>query len=256
VLCNKEIKWGLLLEKAAELGAEFIATGHYAKIKKNGRYYFSAAEDKSKDQSYALWRVSQEAIGKTIFPLGEITKTKTREIAREIGLKPAGTPDSQEICFVPGDDYRKLLNIRMPELTEKISGGDLIYHDRVIGKHTGYINYTIGQRRGLNVSIGKPIYVSKIDSENNIVYVDDEKGLFSGKFTVSGINMQKVDSVPSPMKVKVKIRYKDEAADAVIEQTGPDTISVILNEPKKSVTPGQSAVFYDGFDVIGGGIID
>jgi tRNA-specific 2-thiouridylase len=256
VLCNKAIKWGALLEKAESLGADYIATGHYAKINyDNERYFVSAAEDKSKDQSYALWRVSQYALSKTLFPLGGFTKIKIREIARELGLKPADTPDSQEICFVPNDDYRQLINIRLPELNKKLAGGSVIYNDKVIGKHKGYINYTIGQRRGLNLALGKPVYVSKIDAEENIIYVDDEDKLYNTSFICSDINLQKVDGIAVSTKAIVKIRYKDIGAMAVIEQTGDDEISVVFNEPKKSITPGQSAVFYDGNDVIGGGII-
>lgn len=258
VLCNKEIKWGVLLKKAVELGCDFIATGHYARIGYDDhteRYYISAAEDVSKDQSYALWQVSQEALSKTIFPLGGYTKPKIREIARELGLKPADTPDSQEICFVPNDDYRELINIRMPELGKKIMGGDIIYHDKKIGKHSGYINYTIGQRRGLNIALGKPVYVSRIDAQNNTVYVDDEPGLYNSVFTCNELNMQKFGSIPSSMKAKVKIRYKDAGSTAIIEQTGEDEMKIVFDEPKKSITPGQSAVFYEGNDVIGGGII-
>jgi tRNA-specific 2-thiouridylase len=256
VLCNKEIKWGLLLRKASELGADFIATGHYCRISKGSRYFVSAAEDKQKDQTYALWQVSQDALGKTLFPLGDMTKAQTREVARKLGLKPANTPDSQEICFVPNDDYRQLIRIRLPELQKKIEGGDIIYHDKKIGTHHGYINYTIGQRRGLNIALGKPVYVSAIDAENNVVIVDDEPGLYNSEFTVSKINLQKVSSIDTPMNVTVKIRYKDEGSEAVIEQTGDDTIAVRFNRPKKAITPGQSAVFYDGNDVVGGGIIE
>lgn len=256
VLCNKEIKWGALLEKADELGAEYIATGHYARLVKNERCYVSKAEDIQKDQSYALWQVSQEGLRRTLFPLGGYTKPKIREIAKKLGLKSAETPDSQEICFVPDDDYRQLINIRLPELQKKIAGGDLVYHDKVIGKHNGYINYTIGQRRGLNIAIGKPVYVSKIDAENNIVYVDDAEGLMHRQFTAANINLQMVESIKQPAQAKVKIRYKDEGSMAVIEQTGDDEITVTFNEPKRSITPGQSAVFYDGNNVIGGGIIN
>lgn len=259
VLCNKAIKWGALLEKAEELGADYIATGHYAKLKSDessGRYFVSTAADKSKDQSYALWRISQYALGKTIFPLGEYPKTKIREIAKKLGLKSAEMPDSQEICFVPNDDYRQLIDFRLPELGKKLAGGDIIYHNSKIGNHKGYINYTIGQRRGLNLALGKPVYVSRIDAENNIVYVDDETGLYNTKFTCNEINLQKIDSLSMPIKARVKIRYKDKGDSATITQVEEDKIEVIFDEPKKSITPGQSAVFYDGDDVIGGGIID
>lgn len=258
VLCNKAIKWGALLEKAEELGANYIATGHYVNLGFDiqiNRYFVSSAEDRSKDQSYALWRLSQHALSKSLFPLGDFKKTKIREIAHELGLKPADTPDSQEICFVPNDDYRELINIRLPELSKKIAGGDVIYHDKKIGTHKGYINYTIGQRRGLNFSLGKPVYVSKIDADNNVIYVDDEAGLYNLSFTCNEINLQMIEKIDVPMNARVKIRYKDAGSPAVIEQTGIDEIKVTFSEPKKSITPGQSAVFYEGDDVIGGGII-
>lgn len=256
VLCNKAIKWGALLEKAESLGADYIATGHYATVNHDkGRYYVSVSEDKLKDQSYALWRVSQYALSKTLFPLGGYTKPKIREIARELGLKPADAPDSQEICFVPNDDYRQLINIRLPELNKKIAGGNIIYNDKVIGKHKGYINYTIGQRRGLNLALGKPVYVSKIDADENVIYVDDEDKLYNSEFICNDINLQKVDKLSSPVKARVKIRYKDAGGMATIEQLNDNEIKVIFDEPKKSITPGQSTVFYDGDDIIGGGII-
>lgn len=256
VLCNKAIKWGALLDKAIELGADYIATGHYAKTGNSGnRYFISRANDLTKDQSYALWQISQFALSKTLFPLGNYKKTEIREIAKKLGMKSADIPDSQEICFVPNDDYRQLIQIRMPELKKAIEGGDIVYHDKIIGKHKGYINYTIGQRRGLEISLGKPVYVSKIDAGNNIVYVDDETGIYNMGFTCSKINLQKFENIFDFRKAVVKIRYKDPGSEAVIEQTGEDEIYVRFNEPKKAITPGQSAVFYDGDDLIGGGII-
>ena len=258
VLCNKEIKWGALLEKAVELGADYIATGHYAQLGKNietGRYFVSRSADMSKDQSYALWQVSQYALGRTLFPLGGYQKTKIRGIAKDLGMKSAEIPDSQEICFVPNDDYRQLIQIRMPELKHAIEGGDIIYHNKKIGKHKGYINYTIGQRRGLEVSLGKPVYVSKIDADNNVIYVDDESGIYNREFICSDINLQKFAALNNPIKAVVKIRYKDKGSAAVIEQLNDNEIKVIFDEPKKAITPGQSAVFYDGDDLIGGGII-
>lgn len=259
VLCNKAIKWGALLEKAESLGADYIATGHYAKVNYNEifkRFIVSAANDNQKDQSYALWRVSQYALSKTLFPLSNYTKSEIRNIAREMGLKPADTPDSQEICFVPNDDYRELIQIRLPELSEKLSGGDILYHDKKIGTHKGYPYYTIGQRRGLNVAIGKKIYVSGTDPEKNIVTVDDESGLFHSGFTANEINLMMFDKIESPVKAKVKIRYNDKGSEALIEQTGEDLVKVTFDTPQKAITPGQSAVFYSGNDLIGGGIID
>jgi tRNA-specific 2-thiouridylase len=248
----------VLLDRAKELGAGYIATGHYAKLKNDpdtGRYYVSNSEDSQKDQTYALWRVSQEALSRTLFPLGEYRKTEIRDIAAGMGLKTAAEPDSQEICFVPNDDYRQLLEIRVPDLKQRLDKGETIYKDKKIGEHKGFPYYTIGQRRGLNISLGKPIYVSKIDSLNNRIYVDDEKGLYKKGFIAEEINLMKFGNIPVQCKAKVKIRYKDEGSSAVIEQTSSDIVKVIFDEPKKSITPGQSAVFYDGSDVIGGGII-
>jgi tRNA-specific 2-thiouridylase len=202
-----------------------------------------------------LWRVSQNALSKTLLPIGGYKKTQIREIAKKLGLKSADTPDSQEICFVPDDNYRELLKIRIPDIESKFDGGDIIYKDKVVGKHKGYPYYTIGQRRGLQVAIGKPIYVTKIDAENNVIYVDDEEGLYETEFFVNDINLMMYDKLPGKLKANVKIRYKDKGDSAVIEQVEPDKIKVVFDKPKKSITPGQSAVFYEGDDVIGGGII-
>jgi tRNA-uridine 2-sulfurtransferase len=257
VLCNKVIKWGALLEKAESLGAQYIATGHYARLNESkGRYFVSTSNDINKDQTYALWQVSQYALERTKFPLGEYTKPEIRKIAAELKLKPAETPDSQEICFVPNNDYRELLEVRIPDIKEKLNHGDIIYKGTKIGEHKGYPYYTIGQRKGLNIALGKPVYVSKIDSENNIVVVDDEDGLYKTEFIAKEINLMKYEKLEKPMKANVKIRYKDNGSSATIEQLDESHIKVIFDEPKKSITPGQSAVFYEGVDVIGGGIIE
>lgn len=259
VLCNKSIKWGALLEKAESLGADFIATGHYARInfdKLNDRYFVSVPKDLNKDQSYALWRVSQYALSKTIFPLGNYTKPEIRKIATQLNLKPALIPDSQEICFVPNNNYRELLEIRNPGLNEKLSEGDLIYKEKKIGTHKGYPYYTIGQRKGLNVSIGKRLYVSKVDPEKNIVYIDEEKNLYGREFITKEINLMMTDKIEEPVKAKVKIRYNDDGNPATLEQIDNDHIRVKFDEPQKSITPGQSAVFYSGDDLLGGGIIE
>lgn len=256
VLCNKTIKWGVLLDRAKELGADYISTGHYAKVNTNGgRYFVSNSSDVKKDQTYALWQVSQEALSKTLFPLGEYTKPDIRKMAESMGLKTANEPDSQEICFVPNNDYRELLEIRIPDLKKRLDKGEVIYKDKKIGEHKGFPYYTIGQRKGLNLSLGKPIYVSKIDAENNKVYVDDEIGLYKKGFVAKEVNFMKYDSLKAPVKANVKIRYKDSGSTATLNQLDNETVEVIFDVPKKSITPGQSAVFYEGDDVIGGGII-
>jgi tRNA-specific 2-thiouridylase len=262
VLCNKEIKWGTLLRKAEELGADYIATGHYARISVTQaedlrlRYHIQTAADEDKDQSYALWRLSQYALSKTIFPLGNYKKAEIRKIAMEMGLKPARTPDSQEICFVPNNNYRELLQIRLPETIRKLDKGDIVYQDKKIGEHKGYPFYTIGQRRGLNISVGKPVYVSEIDAENNTVRVDDESHLYGMQFTAREINLMKYGRLEEPVRAKVRVRYKDEGGFAMLEQSDESHITVKFDTPRKAITPGQSAVFYEGEDVIGGGIID
>ncbi len=259
VLCNKSIKWGTLLEKAELLGAEYIATGHYARVKYNeetGRYNVAVSEDKNKDQSYALWQVSQKGLGMTMFPLGDFNKKQIREIARKMGLKSAEIPDSQEICFVPDNDYRELFEIRMPGFKEKVSGGDIIYNNVSVGKHKGYPFYTIGQRRGLNISVGKRLYVSRIDAEGNKIYLDEEKGLFSRRFTTKQVNLMMVEKIEHPLRARVKIRYNDQGNEALLTQIGEDSVEVVFDEPQKAITPGQSSVFYLGEDVLGGGIID
>lgn len=259
VLCNKSIKWGALLEKAESLGADYIATGHYANVLKDnssGRYFIRKAADLNKDQSYALWRVSQYGLSKTLFPLGKYTKPEIRIMAKQLGLKPAETPESQEICFVPNDNYRDLIQIRFPDLNEKISGGEIIYKENKVGSHKGYPYYTIGQRRGLNVSAGKRLYVTGIDAVSNKVFIDEEKNLYHSEFTLKEINLMNPEKLDEPVKAIVKIRYNDSGNPATITQTGEDTIKVDFDSPQKAITPGQSAVFYSADDVIGGGIID
>jgi len=256
VLCNKTIKWGVLLDRAKELGADYISTGHYAKVNsKGGRYYVSNSSDVKKDQTYALWQVSQEALSRTLFPLGEYTKPEIRKMAESMGLKTANEPDSQEICFVPNNDYRELLEIRIPDLKKRLEKGEVIYKDKKIGEHKGFPYYTIGQRKGLNLSLGKPIYVSRIDAENNKVFVDDEIGLYKKGFIAKEVNFMKYDSLGTSLKSNVKIRYKDNGSTATLNQLDSESVEVIFDVPKKSITPGQSAVFYEGDDVIGGGII-
>lgn len=258
VLCNKKIKWGVLLDKAIELGADYIATGHYANLNYNkelSRYYISCGLDKEKDQSYALWKLSQDALSKSIFPLGKYTKMEIREIAFHSGLKSASTPDSQEICFVPNNNYRELLQLRVKDINEKAGKGDIFFNGKKVGEHEGFPYYTIGQRKGLKLSLGYPVYVSKIDPKKNRIYVDKVDGLFNDGFIADDINFMKYDNLTSITSAKVKVRYKDEGSDAIIEQLDNNRIKVVFKSPKKSITPGQSAVFYDNNDIIGGGII-
>lgn len=255
VVCNKYIKWGALLDKANELGADFLVTGHYARIKKlnNDRLTISISKDKQKDQSYFLWILSQEALNKTLLPIGDYTKDEIRKLASDLSLKSANTPDSQEICFIPENNYPNFLQSR---ISDKNMEGDIVFRGKIVGKHRGYPFYTIGQRRGLNLSLGFPVYVKRIDAKNNIIYVDNVEGLFSNEFLVGNLNFLSVSNLVSPTEVIVKVRYKDSGTPAIIEQIEENLIKVFLKTPKKSITPGQSAVFYNGSDILCGGIIN
>lgn len=258
VLCNTHIKWDALLQRADRLDCQFIATGHYAQIRnENNRYIISKGLDENKDQSYALWGVSQESLSRTIFPLGKLRKTEIREMATEKGFIELVTkPESYEICFVPDNDYRGFLKRRIPTLEAEVKGGDFILEDgTVVGKHEGYPFYTIGQRKGLGIALGYPIFVTGIDKVHNRVVLGVEKDLLRTAMTVKGLNMSKYpDLAGKPLETVTKIRYNDEGTPAVIEQFGEE-IKAFFHEPVKSIAPGQAAVFYEGNDVVGGGWI-
>jgi len=260
VLCNTHIKWGALLKRAEQLDCQFIATGHYAQVRReNGRMVLSRGVDKDKDQSYVLWGLPQEFLEKTIFPLGGYAKPEIREMAREAGFHDiAGKRESYEICFIPDNDYRGFLKKQVPGLEENPGEGDFVDKEgNVLGKHKGYPFYTIGQRKGLNVAVGEPVYVSKIFSETNTIVLGKRQDTLSTKFSVSGFNPIKYASLPSQLDTFVKIRYKDPGHPAtIISDPEESVLHVKLHEPVSAVTPGQSAVFYDGKDVIGGGFIE
>lgn len=258
VLCNTHIKWDALLRRADRLDCQFIATGHYAQVRnENNRYIISKGLDDNKDQSYALWGVSQESLSRTLFPLGKLRKTEIREMATEKGFIELVTKsESYEICFVPDNDYRGFLKRRVPELEEKVRGGDFILEDgTVVGKHEGYPFYTIGQRKGLGIALGYPVFVTGIDKVHNRVVLGVEKDLLRTAMTVKALNMSKYpDLVGKPLESITKIRYNDDGTPALIEQFG-DEMKVFFHEPVKSIAPGQAAVFYEGNDVVGGGWI-
>jgi tRNA-specific 2-thiouridylase len=258
VLCNTHIKWDALLRRADRLDCEFIATGHYAQIRnENNRYIISKGLDENKDQSYALWGVSQESLSRTIFPLGKLRKPEIRDMATEKGFVELVTKsESYEICFVPDNDYRGFLKRRIPELEEQVRGGDFILEDgTVVGKHEGYPFYTIGQRKGLGIALGYPVFVTAIDKTNNRVVLGVEKDLLRTAMTVKGLNLSKYpDLVGKPLETTTKIRYNDDGSPALIEQFG-DEMRVYFHEPVKSIAPGQAAVFYEGEDMLGGGWI-
>ncbi|RMG40643.1 MAG: tRNA 2-thiouridine(34) synthase MnmA, partial [Methanobacteriota archaeon] len=259
VLCNTKIKWETFLGKATELGAYYMATGHYARVRfneKTGRYELLRGLDDRKDQSYALWGLKQQSLARTIFPLGQLTKPEVRKLAEKYGLVTAKKPESQEICFVADNDYGRFLKDQVEDLEEKVSGGPLITVDgKMVGRHKGYPFYTIGQRRGLGVSFGEPMYVVDIIPESNTVVIGRKKDLEVPGLKASQINLIKYEKLNEPIRARVKIRYNDQGAMATVTQTGDDQIEVLFDEPRRAVTPGQSVVFYHDDEVIGGGII-
>jgi tRNA-specific 2-thiouridylase len=257
VLCNTHIKWDALLRRADKLDCEFIATGHYARIRnENNRYIISRGLDTNKDQSYALWGVSQESLSRTIFPLGNLRKTEIYEMATQKGFMDlVNKAESYEICFVPDNDYRGFLKRRVEGLEEQVRGGNFVLEDgTVVGKHEGYPFYTVGQRKGLGIALGFPIFVLEIRKETNEVVLGREKDLERNGMLVKRLNMMKYASLDKPIETVTKVRYKDPGTPAIIEQNG-DEIKVLFHEPVNAIAPGQAAVFYEGDDVVGGGWI-
>lgn len=259
VLCNTHIKWAALLKRADNLGCDFIATGHYAKVREeNGRYVISRGHDPKKDQSYALWGVAQKHLARTIFPLGTYPKTEIRQIAEDHGLlNVANKPDSYEICFVPDDDYRRFLRDRVDGLEERVSGGKFVdKNGKVVGEHEGYPFYTIGQRRGLDLAMGKPVYVTHIDPDTNTITIGEKEDLVSSTLIAGEMNLIKYDKIPqNEMEVIGAIRYNDEGAIGHLTQLDEDRMKVHFPAGREAITPGQAIVCYEGDDVVAGGWI-
>ncbi len=258
VICNRKIKWEYLLEKASSLGADHVCTGHYAKVRFDeglGRHVLSRGRDTSKDQSYALYGLTQESLSRTIFPLSDMTKPEVRELAASYGLSSATKPESYEICFVADNDYTRFLRDAVPGLKERVGGGDIILNGEKVGAHEGYPFYTIGQRKGLGLSHDAPLYVRKIDSQRNVVEVDTGEKLYSRGLIAEQVNMVKYAEVPQETVFKAKIRYKDPGADCTVRNAADGRIEVEFASPRRAITPGQSVVIYDGDDVVAGGII-
>ena len=258
VLCNTYIKWEALLKRADKLDCEFIATGHYANIRQqdNGRYVISKGKDTHKDQSYVLWGVSQENLARTQFPLGSFTKTEIRQMAAEMGqLELANKSESYEICFVPDNDYRAFLRHRVEDIDDRIGPGNFILTDgTVVGKHQGYPYYTVGQRKGLGIALGRPVFVTQILPESNTVVLGDEHELQRKEALVRNVNFVKYASLEQPIEAVTKIRYKDAGMMSTLEQVG-DQVKVDFHHTVKGIAPGQSAVFYEGEDLLGGGFL-
>lgn len=257
VLCNTHIKWAALLKRANALGCDHIATGHYVKIREeNNRFILAKARDLTKDQSYVLWGLGQDCLSRSIYPLGDMLKTEVRQLAWDMGYKELSKKaESYEICFVPDNDYRGFLKRNVEGLEEKVNGGQFVLTDgTVVGHHKGYPFYTIGQRKGLDIALGKPMFVTRIIPETNTVVLGETADLLSSEMTVKGINMIKYDSIPTHMEAVTKIRYKDPGAESTLSRI-EDGVKVTFHHEVNSIAPGQSAVFYEGDDVIGGGVI-
>ncbi len=257
VLCNTHIKWSSLLKRADALDCEFIATGHYAQLNtKNDRHYVTKAVDTHKDQSYVLWGLSQECMERSRFPLGTFTKPEVRKMAFDWGYEELSKKgESYEICFVPDNDYRGFLKRRVDGLEERVAGGNFVDgKGQVIGRHEGYPFYTIGQRKGLKVAFGKPMYVTEIQPESNTVVLGEVDALLRNGLTVGQVNMMKYAEVPDGLEVVTQIRYNSAGTLSSLRNVD-DKIGVDFYANVKGVAPGQSAVFYEGDDVVGGGII-
>ena len=260
-LCNNHLKFDQLLIVAQQIGATRVATGHYARVaydESRSRWLLKRPADSSKDQTYFLFGLTQHQLGRTSFPLGDMTKPQVRELARQHGLALAEKPDSQEICFVPGGDYKRFIDAYLAEQGEALpdTAGELVTTSgQVIGEHAGIHNFTVGQRKGLGVATGSPLYVIQISGADKQVMVGSEENLYSRSLRTHRINLIAVEELHEPMRVAVKIRHRHEPAAATIKRSGADEILVTFDEPQRAITPGQAAVFYDRNVVVGGGWI-
>lgn len=258
VLCNTHIKWDALLRRADKLGCDYIATGHYARVRQEeGRYIISKGFDENKDQSYALWGVSQQSLSRTLLPLGNLTKVQIREMAMERGfVELVNKSESYEICFVPDNDYRGFLKRRVPGLEDQVRGGNFVLEDgTVVGSHEGYPFYTVGQRKGLGIALGYPVYVIEIRKDTNEVVLGTFDELSRDGMYVRNLVLNKYDDLNGRrLDTLTKVRYNDDGTPAIIEQAG-DVMKVFFGKGVNAIAPGQAAVFYEGDDVIGGGWI-
>lgn len=258
VICNSTIKWGKLIETADEMGCGYIATGHYARIgHQNGRWYLRKGADESKDQTYFLWTLTQENLSRTLFPLGELTKPGVRKIAFDHGYeKLSQKGESQEICFIPDNDYRTFLATHVEQYAEKYGPGFFVdSKGKKLGQHKGYPNYTIGQRKGLGIALGQPMFVIAIHPEDNTVVLGTKDELQGKTFYAKDINLMKYAQIPEGLEVTAKIRYRNAGGKAFLYHED-NRLRVVFHETMDSITPGQSAVFYENEDVVGGGVIE
>ncbi len=253
--CNKYIKFGALWEEAATTGAEMLATGHYARIEQDsrGRYLLKKGRDTNKDQSYFLCQLTQGQLGRTMFPVGNLTKDEVRKIAAELGLPTASRPESQEICFIPDNDHARFLEKYAPQADRP--GAILDGAGRTLGRHRGIGSYTIGQRRGLGIAAAAPLYVTDIEPDRNAIIVGTKEQTYGTELIAGGLNWISIDTPEHPIQVKAKIRHRHAEAEATVEPQEDDAVYVKFAEPQAAITPGQAIVFYDGDKVLGGGTI-
>lgn len=259
VMCNKHIKWGTFLTKAKHLGADYVATGHYARSvydEASGKYTLRKSFNLKKDQSYALWGIRQNALAMTLFPIGEMTKEQVRDYAEKKGLRTAKKKESQEICFITDNNYNRFLKEKVQGLEEKLAHGKILTQEGTqVGEHDGYAFYTIGQRRGVGVAMNAPVYVTEISAQENIIYVGSKEDLLAEGLAASDVNLIRQDRIEKPIPVTAKIRYNDTGHPGVLSENDRGEIQVVFNKPQHAITPGQSVVFYHEDEVIGGGII-
>jgi len=255
VVCNKELKFGSFLDKAMAIGKDHIVTGHYVQVERdpNGRYLLKKGVDPLKDQSYVLYSLSQEQLSRSVFPLGCLTKAQVREIAQVEGYENVSKSESQDICFIPDGDYVDFIKTYAGETPKK--GRFIDINGNYLGENNGISSYTVGQRRGLGLSMPHPPYVIELRPKDNTVVVGMEDMLYSKSLDVKNINLIPIDKLDSPIKANVKIRYADPGHPATISQTGESTLHIEFDEAKRAITKGQAAVIYDGETVIGGGTI-
>ena len=260
-LCNNHLKFDQLLVVAQQIGADQLATGHYARVEfdeRRGRWLLKRPADRSKDQTYFLFGLTQDQLSRTLFPLGDMTKPEVRELARRHSLALSEKPDSQEICFVPGGDYKRFLDAYLAEQGESLpdTAGELVtVGGEVIGEHSGVHNFTVGQRKGLGVATGSPLYVIQIKGDQKQVVVGGSEDLYCSTLRARRINLISVENLVEPLRVSVKIRHRHEPAPAVLEKTAADEVLVTFDQPQRAITPGQAAVFYQDDVVVGGGWI-
>lgn len=256
IACNQHVKFDRLLQQAQAMGADFLATGHYARIaEENGRYQLRKAADPAKDQSYVLYHLRQAQLARLLFPVGSYAKPQIREMARRYGLRTADKPDSQEICFVPNNNYREFLEEEIPAAQRP--AGPIRHKDgRILGRHQGLPFYTIGQREGLGVAVGRPLYVVDIEKQSNTLVVGNQSDVLASGMIIREVSWVGGGPPRMPCRVRLKIRYKHAEAPATLSASSGGTLAAVFDDPQSAVTPGQAAVFYEEDVVLGGGVID